>query len=100
MKGCRPLTPKEVEVLAKSFAGKFANRDKAIFVLGTKSGFRISELLSLRVEDVFQAGRMVDRIYVCRQNMKKKVEGRSVILHQDARRALRTWIKDLLMLGL
>jgi len=95
MKGCRPLTDEEVEIVAKSFGGKFASRDRALFLLGVKSGFRISELLSLRLADVVQAERIVDRVTVQRRNMKKKTEGRTVLLHPDAKVALTEWVRQL-----
>jgi integrase len=31
-------------------------RDRAFFVLGVRTGFRVSELLSLRIADVVNAG--------------------------------------------
>jgi hypothetical protein len=46
----------EVALVQASFGGTYADRDKALFLLGVKSGFRISELLSLCVEDVSQHG--------------------------------------------
>jgi site-specific recombinase XerC len=53
MKGCRPLTEDEVDLLQRSFGGVYADRDKALFLLEVKSGFRISELLSLHVGEVW-----------------------------------------------
>ena len=49
MKGCRPLTDTEVELMQAGFGGRYATRDRALFLLGVESGFRISELLSLRM---------------------------------------------------
>lgn len=95
MKGCRPLTDAEVDLTLKTFAGRYAARDRALFLLGVKSGFRISELLSLRLGDVLQSGRLVDRVAVARRNMKKKLEGRTVLLHPDAKAALMPWIEQL-----
>jgi integrase len=92
MKGCRPLTDVEVALALKSFGGRYALRDKALFLLGVKSGFRISELLSLRLGDVLQHGQLVDRVTVARRNMKKKVEGRAVMLHPEAKAALAAWL--------
>ena len=99
MKGCRPLTSDEVELTAKTFGGPFAARDRALFLLGVRSGFRISELLSIRLADVLQAGRLVDRVAVQRRNMKKKTEGRTVLLHPEAKAALEVWIADLKAAG-
>jgi integrase len=93
MKGCRPLTDEELAVVCKSFGGTYAVRDKALFLLGVKSGFRISELLSLRIGDVYQQGRVVDRVTVPRRHMKRKTEGRTVLLHPDAKAALATWLQ-------
>lgn len=95
MKGCRPLTDAEIDLVAKSFSGKYVNRDKALFMLGVKSGFRISELLSLQLSDVIQTGRIVDRVTVQRRNMKKKTEGRTVLLHPEAKAVLVEWIEEL-----
>jgi integrase len=95
MKGCRPLTDEEVRQVLASFSGRYAARDRAMFILGVKSGFRISEILSLRLQDAVQSGRMVDRLAVQRRNMKKKTEGRAVLLHPDAKAALSTWIIEL-----
>jgi integrase len=95
MKGCRPLTDEELALVCKSFGGTYAARDKALFLLGVKSGFRISELLSLRVGDVYQQGRVVDRVTVPRRHMKRKMEGRTVLLHPEAKAALATWLQVL-----
>lgn len=99
MKGCRPLTDHEVGTVLESIAGENALRDRALFLLGVRSGFRISELLSLTMGDLVQGGRMVERVAVQRRNMKKRVEGRSVLLHPDARRALELWTAELRQAG-
>jgi integrase len=91
MKGCRPLTEEEVVRVAHSFSGTYAARDQALFLLGVKSGFRISELLSLWVGDVSPHGRLVDRVTVQRRHMEKKLEGRTVLLHPEAKTALAAW---------
>jgi integrase len=95
MKGCRPLTEAEVTLVQHSFGGVYADRDKALFLLGVKSGFRISELLSLHVGDVWQHGRLVDRVTVERRHMKNQREGRTVLLHPEAKTALATWLLTL-----
>jgi integrase len=96
MKGCRPLNDVEIQKVLSGFTGPYAKRDKALFLLGIKAGFRISELLSLRVGDLLQAGRMVDRVSVARRHMKKKTEGRTVLLHPDAKAALAEWLDELM----
>lgn len=94
MRGCRPLEDREVNDIIKSLSNT-NKRDAALFLLGIKSGFRISELLSLKVGDILQAGRIVDRVTVARRNMKKRVEGRTVLLHPDAKAALTEWLDEL-----
>jgi integrase len=66
----------------------YAARNKALFILGVRSGFRISEILSLTVGDVLQHGKVMDHVTVARKHMKKKTEGRGVPLHPEARAAL------------
>ena len=94
MRGTRPLTDQEIEQVSASFTGRFALRDRALFLLGLKSGFRISELLSLQMRDIAPNGRLVDRVTVQRRHMKKKTEGRTVLLHPIAKAALGAWIDD------
>lgn len=101
MKGCRPFTDDEViRVLDELGRGRQPARDRALFILGIRAGFRISELLSLRVGDIIQNGTCVGRVTVQRRNMKKKRESRSVILHPEARAALVVQIGELLKAGL
>ena len=95
MKGSRPLSPEEVSLIERSFAGRFALRNKAMFLLGVKSGFRISELLSIRVGDCRQYGTMADRIQLRREATKGKIEGRSQALHPAARDPLQAWLQVL-----
>ncbi len=88
MTGSRPLSDEEIREICKAFVGEHAVRDKALFLTGIATGFRISELLSLRVGDVYQHGRIMDRVTVARRNMKKKVAGRTVLLNAMAQNAL------------
>jgi hypothetical protein len=48
MKGSRPYSDAEVAQVATSFSGVYARRNKALFVVGVRTGFRISERLSTR----------------------------------------------------
>lgn len=88
MKGMRPLTDTKINKVAHSFAGKHAARNKMLFVLGVSTGYRVSELLSLRVGDVYQHGRVVDQVTVRRAHMKGSREGRTVLLHASVRELL------------
>lgn len=95
VKGCRPLSEAELHRALGCFDGHYAARDRAMFILGVKTGFRISELLSLRLVDVEIGGHIAERVTVARRHMKKKIEGRTVILHPEAQKALAEWIAEL-----
>ena len=95
MTGSRPLTDAEIREVCKCFYGEHGARDRALFLLGIATGFRISELLSLRVGDVYRYGRVVDRVTVARRHMKQKTAGRTVLLNDMARAALLAWIDAL-----
>jgi integrase len=99
MKGCRPFSDAEVVLVLQHLSGPFALRDRALFLLGVRSGFRISELLSLRRCDLVTRGGIAERVSVARKNMKKKVEGRTVLIHPEAREALAMWMVQLYELG-
>lgn len=96
MKGCRPFTDEEITALLNVFANnQHPTRDRALFLLGIRSGFRISEILSLTLGDVVQNGSFVQDVAVARRHMKKKREGRSIPLHAEAREALALWVGEL-----
>jgi integrase len=99
MRGCRPLTDAEVLLVAKSFSGTYGTRNKALFVVGHRTGFRISELLSLRVVDCLEHEKIVDHLTVQRRHMKGgkagKTSSRTVALHPEARAALSVWLEAL-----
>lgn len=91
MIGTRPLTDQELVDINQTLS---CLRDKALFTLGYCSGFRISELLSLKVQDVFQHGKVVERITVQRKHMKKQTSGRTVLLHPKAVSALSSYLNQ------
>jgi site-specific recombinase XerD len=82
MKGTRPLTKEEVDQVSQKLLqlSKHGQRNQLMFVLGCKTGFRISELLSITVKDVIQHGNVTSRVAVYRRYMKGQIESRSVIL--------------------
>lgn len=100
MKGCRPLAdPLVPAVLAELEKSRSGVRDATLVTVGIRTGFRISELLSLRLGDVWQGGRVVDVLTVERRNMKGKKDSRSVPLHEEARRALERHVRAMLEAG-
>jgi integrase len=99
MKGSRPLADTEVAQVAKSFSGVYATRNKAMFLVGHRTGFRISELLSIRVGDVWQHSKSTEQLTVQRRHMKGgkagKTSSRTVRLHPEAKAALSVWLEIL-----
>lgn len=95
MRGMRPLTDQEVNQVLNQFHRRDPNhlRDRALFVVGVYTGFRASELLSLRVRDVQQYGCIKDVIEVSRKHMKGKRQSRQIIVHKFVREALRRLLR-------
>ena len=56
MKGTRPLDNTEILRVSTCFTSTFEVRNRGLFMLGVSTVGHISELLSLRVGDVWQNG--------------------------------------------
>lgn len=95
MRGMRPLTPAEIAAVLRNMDGELGARDRALFLLGLHTGFRITELLSLRIRDVWDGVRVLDRIEVARRFMKRKRSSRNIVLHPRAGAAIEAWIRQL-----
>ncbi len=59
MKGTRPLDNDEIRRVSTCFTGTYQICNRGLFMLGVSTGSRISELLSLRIGDVFQNEKIV-----------------------------------------
>jgi len=90
--GCRALSEEEVSRVANSFCGRYAARDRALFLLGIHTGFRVSELLALQVLDVWDGAEIGYNVTVRRAYMKGRRASRSVPIHRRARKALADWM--------
>ena len=88
MKGARALTPLEIQAVCAAFDGKYAIRNKTLFLICANVGTRISEALNFNVGDVLQNGEVVDVLYLRRQTVKGKNEGVALTLPSGARNAL------------
>ncbi len=86
MKGARPLTNDEILLVAEQFDGTFAVRNRSLFMLGVSIGGRISEMLSLRVGDVWQNGTPVKDLLFVKGVVKDT--GRMVPVNADGREAV------------
>ena len=65
-------------------------RDYCLFVVGINSGLRISDLLKLRVSDVYENGKPKDRI---RLREKKTNKFKDFPLSANAKSALKEYLK-------
>ena len=90
MKGCRPLTKDEVQ---RILSLNVTFRDKVLFILGINTGYRISELLSLKVSNVIApTGQILSQVSVRASNMKGK-SGRAIKLNSKTKDILRKFCK-------
>ncbi|WP_430735155.1 tyrosine-type recombinase/integrase [Halodesulfovibrio aestuarii] len=95
MAGRRPLSQEEVRRCKDAFGGRFHVRDRCLFTLGVCSGFRIMEMLSLRVRDVVVKGRVRNAVEVRRKFMKGKKQSRIVDLSPQAQEVILAQVKSL-----
>ena len=94
MTGCPALSPKQLRLTLKNLNGQHALRNRALVMLGVRSGLRISELLAIKVGQVWAGDKVVDRFYVYRQATKGKEAGASIVMHPEAALYLSRWIKS------
>jgi len=93
MKGARPLTPEEIQDVSQSFFGKYAVRDKCLFLLGINIGARVSELTALQVGDVWKHARPVDVLTFRKGTVKGKKESYSIPLNATAKAVIAEMIQ-------
>ena len=93
MKGTRPLNNDEIRKVVDSFSGTYAPRNRGLFVLGVSTGGRISELLSLKVRDVWQNGRSVSDLLFDLSIVKGGEVSRAVPVNTDGRQAIEDLIR-------
>jgi len=72
LKGARALTPLEIQAVCMAFGGKYAIRNRTLFLICANVGTRITEALNLNVDDVLQNGEVVEVLYLRRQTVKGK----------------------------
>lgn len=86
--GCRPFTDDEIDL----FLEHCKPMDKALFCLGIRTGFRISELLSITWAQVMQEdGSVKGSVEVPKRSVKGKTGSRRVPIHPQAQQWLRLW---------
>lgn len=95
---CRPLSEDEIAAVLgaarRSFSAQVTLRNVCLLVMQLRTGFRISELLSLRLGDVVVGGRVVDHIRVSARFMKGRRHYADVALDEAALEAVRRCVPD------
>ena len=81
-----PIEPEDIKKIIKKIRGK--PRDKALILVLLRTGMRICELLSTKMQDI----NLRERKILIFESAKNRI-GRVVYLSEDARIALRKWIK-------
>lgn len=100
MGASRHLSDEEVPLLLEAFEDegfdqRWALRNQALVWLGVCTGFRISELLSLRIEDVYKFGEVLPEVSRPRRMMKNKKRGRTKRIFPPAQKKISDWISVL-----
>jgi integrase len=96
MKGCRPLNRHERKAILAQIHDP---REQALFNLGIATGFRISELLSLRIGDGVDPRDQALHYITVQASKTKTKEDRTVPLNANARRAVEAQARHLLKQG-
>src|SRR6267142_1442455 len=96
MAGMRDYTDAELDLVRKSFNGRYALRDRCYFEMALQMGVRVSEMLSLTVGHVFQYGKVVDEVSIERKHMKGgkagKASGRTIPLFPETHPHILAWL--------
>ena len=92
MQGARPLVNSEIQQVAECFEGIFSVRNRGLFMLGVSTGGRISELLSLKIGDVYQNSKPVSDLLFDRSIVKGGEVSRVVPVNSDGREAVEALI--------
>ena len=88
MKGTRPLDNDEIRRVSACFTGTYQVRNRSLFMIGVSTGGRISELLGLRIGDVFQNRKSVSDLLYGKSIVKGKEVSRTVPVNADGRKAI------------
>jgi len=92
--GARALRTEELESIIAGLTSRYAIRDRAWILLGANTGFRISELLSIRVCQVWQDSAIRSQITVSKTNMKGKKRARTMVLNERAADAIELLLRS------
>jgi site-specific recombinase XerD len=95
--GMRDYTEAELELVRKSFGGSYALRDRRYFEVALQMGLRVSEMLSIRVGQDYQFGKVVDEVSIERKHLKGgkagKASGCTIPLFPDTKPHILAWLQ-------
>ena len=83
MKGTSLFDNDEIRNVLTCFTGTFQVRNRGLFMLGVSTGWRISELLSLQIRDVWQNRQPVSDLLFEKSIVKGKEHSRAVPVNID-----------------
>jgi len=89
MKGTRPLTNSEIRRVIAAFDGTFEIRNRSLFLLGVSIGGRVSEMLSLKIEDVWSNNKPVEDFQFHRSLVKGGEVSRTIPVNRDGIKAVK-----------
>ncbi|MFA5526197.1 MAG: tyrosine-type recombinase/integrase [Acholeplasmataceae bacterium] len=89
MAGQRPYTEAEVGAMAAELGrGRFGARDRGAFIFGVLTGYRASEICSVRIRDVVEPdGSVRDEVTVWRRHTKRG-RTRTVLVSEELREVI------------
>lgn len=92
MIGCKPLSKEEQFKISASLE---TERDRMLFTLILKTGLRISEVLSIKIDSLFQYDALKSILTVEKRFTKGKVGTRNIPLSESLQRELFQYLKQL-----
>jgi site-specific recombinase XerD len=96
MAGMRDYNDTEIDLVRKSFSGRYALRDRCFFEMVLQMGLRVSEMLSLTVGQVYQYGKVVAEVSIERKHMKGgktgKASGRTIPFFPEPHPHILAWL--------
>lgn len=91
----RPFDHDEIPKMMATFDNKWEYRNKSLVALGVCTGFRISELLELRVDDVYYFGEIKDTIRLPARLLKGNQPRHPKKIFPEAKYYLLKWVDQL-----
>lgn len=92
-----PLSKEEFVKVKEWFltSGRYAKRNLLFLMIAVYTGFRLKEVLSLKIKDVMTFPPKINtRISIDRRNMKCKKAGRDVAIHPNLKEYIRDYLND------